>query len=694
MYQEKDLKKLYERLKVQYLQYQLEFFGDILTLKRLYCKIEINQSGAKVYVNENLYHQFTSEEVDNMDDLYEIIEAFLMDIQHVGMEQGNETYIIATRQATKMGSRFLLGTALCFTLVMIGLITANSPWLFLLVFFLPMLSLFILKQMRKKIFQRCWICPACGQPLPMGGKGNRCEMAYVSQCPRCSHVLEQPPEFEAFQTECTSSKPLEATHDLPIPGSKLPSIICGSLTIAFSLILLPLMFITDGREALNWIGVSLSVGILLGLIGFGLVLLLCHHREREDTRTPVVIVRERKVVTILGVILWVLGFILLLMGVIVADTPPFEAEVTAFVAIPGVLFFLMGVWMILAGRNRALFVFRDNSILYISSWGRKRKFASGQVASVRLTASRSIHLLNRDGKKLASIETNMLGIPRFAEWLESTNLVATLTPTMEKQTKQEEIQECTLQWREEYHTHWHDHIKSIRIGLWVVIALFAVGVLVPIPLYLFADVKFTTVMKIGALAPLPFLLFCLVFAPVLSFGDKPQNATPEWRAMHIHVPLIICLLIGYTYFWQVSDIWGDLVLREADGNWGWLIRILSITIVLIVLQVLRSPKRNRVGAGLYMGVVGLSIACGLHYCVNAALIGPAQHYPAIIVDSHAEDPDVDDDDYKLTIVMDNGEETDLVVTEKVYELAMNGEPLEICHRESPFGVVFLGIHMP
>lgn len=152
--------------------------------------------------------------------------------------------------------------------------------------------------------------------------------------------------------------------------------------------------------------------------------------------------------------------------------------------------------------------------------------------------------------------------------------------------------------------------------------------------------------------------------------------------MHIHVPLIICLLIGYTYFWQVSDIWGDLVLREEDGNWGWLIRILSITIVLIVLQVLRSPKRNRVAAGLYMGVVGLSIACGLHYCVNAALIGPAQHYPAIIVDSHAEDPDVDDDDYKLTIVMDNGEETDLVVTEKVYEMAMNGEPLEICHRKS------------
>ena len=64
------------------------------------------------------------------------------------------------------------------------------------------------------------------------------------------------------------------------------------------------------------------------------------------------------------------------------------------------------------------------------------------------------------------------------------------------------------------------------------------------------------------------------------------------------------------------------------------------------------------------------------------------------MDSHAEDPDVDDDDYKLTIVMDNGKETDLVVTEKVYDMAMNGESLEICQRESPFGVVFLGIHLP
>ena len=66
-----------------------------------------------------------------------------------------------------------------------------------------------------------------------------------------AHVLEQPPEFEVFQTEYTASKPLEATHDLPTTGSKLPSIICGSFRF-FLLFLLPLMFMTDGQESLDW----------------------------------------------------------------------------------------------------------------------------------------------------------------------------------------------------------------------------------------------------------------------------------------------------------------------------------------------------------------------------------------------------------------------------------------------------------
>ena len=692
MYQENELKKLYERLKAQYPQYQLELSGGRLTLNRLYCKVEVNRSGVKLYVNGNLYDQFTSEDVDNSDDLYELIEAFLLDLQHAGMKQGNETYIAATKQAAKMGSHFLIGTALCLTILMIGLITANSPWLFLLIFLLPAASLVVLKLIHKRIFQRYWICPACGQPLPMGGKGHSCEMEYVSQCPHCAHVLEQPPELAAIQTEYAPSKPLEPAHDLPTPGSKWPCMIAGGITTAFALLLLPLIFISNGNEPLDMAGVWTGVVLLLILLGFGFMLLFRLHKEPEETQQPIVIVREQKMVAVLGIIQWGLSLVMMLTAVIVAGTPPFDATFTFVITLIGLPFMLLGVWMLLAGRNRTLFVFRDNSMWYISSWGRKREFAPGQVTSVRLTAHRSIHLRNKNGKKLASIETNMRGIPRFAEWLESTNLAATLTPNMEKQTKQAHQEESTIQWREEYRTRWHDHIKGIRVGMWIVIVFFAAGVLVPLPLYLLGA-KFTTVMKIGALAPIPFLIFCLLFAPVLLFNDRPQNATQEWNAMHIKMPVILVMLIGLLYICQVHFLWDGWILQEADINWSWLIRVLTIATVLTVLLILRTPKRMRLNAGFFMGVVGLFIAVGLHYCVNAALIGPALHYPAIIVDSHADDPDVDDDNYELTIVMNNGIENDLVVTEKTYKMAMNGEPLEICHRESPFGVILLDIHV-
>ena len=619
MYQENELKKLYERLKAQYPQYQLELSGGRLTLNRLYCKVEVNRSGVKLYVNGNLYDQFTSEDVDNSDDLYELIEAFLLDLQHAGMKQGNETYIAATKQAAKMGSHFLIGTALCLTILMIGLITANSPWLFLLIFLLPAASLVVLKLIHKRIFQRYWICPACGQPLPMGGKGHSCEMEYVSQCPHCAHVLEQPPELAAIQTEYAPSKPLEPAHDLPTPGSKWPCMIAGGITTAFALLLLPLIFISNGNEPLDMAGVWTGVVLLLILLGFGFMLLFRLHKEPEETQQPIVIVREQKMVAVLGIIQWGLSLVMMLTAVIVAGTPPFDATFTFVITLIGLPFMLLGVWMLLAGRNRTLFVFRDNSMWYISSWGRKREFAPGQVTSVRLTAHRSIHLRNKNGKKLASIETNMRGIPRFAEWLESTNLAATLTPNMEKQTKQADQEESTVQWREEYRTRWHDHINGIRVGMWIVIVFFAAGVLVPLPLYLLGA-KFTTVMKIGALAPIPFLIFCLLFAPVLLFNDRPQNATQEWNAMHIKMPVILVMLIGLLYICQVHFLWDGWILQEADINWSWLIRVLTIATVLTVLLILRTPKRMRLNAGFFYG------SRWTFYCGGTALLRQRSAY--------------------------------------------------------------------
>lgn len=391
--------------------------------------------------------------------------------------------------------------------------------------------------------------------------------------------------------------------------------------------------------------------------------------------------------------LWLLGSVFLFMAVAVAVAVPIDGG-TVFLVLVGVFVTFFGVWMILAGRNRSMFVFQDHSILYISSWGRQRKFESGQVVSARLTINRSIQLLDENGRKLVSVETNMRGTPRFAEWIESTDLAATLTPAMERQAENQEKLESVVQWKEEYRTHWHDHLKAIRVGLWLVMILLTVGAILPIPLYLFAGVKFRTVMAIVAVTPVPFLIFCIVFAPVLIFGDRPQNATAEWNAMYIRLSLPVIFLPVLIMLWQVHYIWSQWVMQPRGNGWLWIIQATVIAVPVIVLCLRYIPKRKRLEAGIFMGIVSCGLGMCISYYANAALCGPARHYPAIIIDSHKADPNTRSDDYTLTVCLEDGSEDKLRVSDTIYEKAMNGESLEVCHCKSLFGMEMLKLHPP
>ncbi len=414
MYREKDLRTLYDRLKAQHSEYDLAFSGDSLTVTRLHAKAEVDWQGAKLYVSDALYDQFTSSEVDDPDDVYELLELFFLDVQHAGMQQGNETYRTARRKAARWSTLVLLLAGGLVAACLAAAVVTGSRWWMAPVFVLPLASLAPLAMVRSAAFRQAWVCPACGRPLPLQKSWLTRQMAYVPQCPHCRRVLEQAPALEPIQwTDHPSDKPPEVAQELPAPGSKWPSRVAGGLAAAAALVLLPLIFVPDG-EPLDPVGVGVGVVLLLSLLG---------------------------------------------------------------------------VWMLLAGRNRSLVVFRDRSMVYTSSWGRSRALAPGQVVSVRLTATHAIHLLDRAGKKLAAVETNMRGIPQLVQWIEQAGLGATVTPAMEKQTKKEAQAEQTVQWREEYRTRWHDHIRAIRVGLWVVVLLFAAGVAAPLPLFFYAGCR-------------------------------------------------------------------------------------------------------------------------------------------------------------------------------------------------------------
>ncbi|MFR3766330.1 MAG: hypothetical protein ACLTWG_00840 [Blautia sp.] len=688
MYDMDELKKLYDRLKVQYPKY-----GENFTLTLLYAKVEVNRTGCRIFVNEKLYDQLSSEEIDDIDDLYELIEAFLLQIQHIGMTSGNETYITANNQAVHMGTRALLSSAVlsmgCF---IIFLLTKDLLYL-ILVFLCPAGGYLYLRLMRQKAFYQYWVCPGCGQNLPLDKKSRFPQMEYVSQCPHCGRVLEKVPEMEPVRLEPDAPKrQLEPDNNPPAAGKKWPCTLTGYTSAVVSLFLFVILFFAGDPLAPQ----NTAIELILLLIWFssGLILLLHRHREPEDMlHKPVVVLREQKKVTGVGIFLWLLGSVFLFMAVAVASAVPVDGS-TIFLGAIGVFVTFFGVWMLLAGRNRSMFVFQDHSVLYISSLGRQKKLEAGQVASVRLTVNRSIQLLDANGKKLVSVETNMQGASRLAEWIESTDLAALLTPAMERQTAEQVKEESILQWREEYRTHWHDHLKTISTGLWVVMILYLVGVISPIPLYLFAGVKFRTTMALAAISPIPFLIFCIVSAPVIIFGDRPKNATAEWNSMHIRLSLPVMLFPALAMLWQVHYIWSRSAMQPKGSGEIWIIQGLLIAVPVISLCLYRTPKGRRFETGFFVILVSMSLGMSISYCANAALCGPARHYKAVIVDSHKEDPNTKGDDNTLTVLLDDGSEEKIHVSDSIYEMAIKGEALDVCHSESPLGMEMLKIHLP
>ncbi len=693
MYSVHEIKELYARLKLQHSRYEMTFSGDTLTITLLYGKVEVNCEGAKLYANGKLYDQFSSDEVGNPDDLYELIEAFLIQFQQLGMENGNETYVAANRKASRWGTWALL-SAFGMSIGCLCALLLTKSLIYAVPFFLcPIAGYLYLRVMRQKAFRKYWICPECEKPLPLDKKEHFPRMEYVSQCPNCGYVLEKAPKMEPIQLDTDAlPKQLEPADDLPAPSKKWPCFLTGGITTAIALFLFPLLFVAD--EPLDPAGVTVAVVLLLVLLGFGLALLLCHHTEPEQWQQPVVVLRERKAVVVGGVIEWLMGFVCMLMAIICAGTPPFDAVFTFFLALVGVPLTLLGIWMLLARRNRTLFVFRDNSIMYISSWGRVRNFEPGQVASVRMTVNQSMHLLDRNGKKLASVETNMQGASRFAEWIESVDLAATLTPTMEQKVVREAEKGSIVQWREEYRTPMHDHLDAIRIGLVLVMLLFVAGNIVPLLLYLFTDLKISHAIYLTAFCPLPMVLYYITFAPVFLVGDRPAGATDEWRSMHIKFPMMLVLNLDLLTTAQIYYFWEKRILQIVDSGrflllWG------GLTAVLIALCWKRTSKRMRAQEDFSMMILSLvMLGFVISYGSNLAISRPVEHYPAVVVDRQAPTEEDEDLDRTLTVLLNDGTTTEMNVSKRLYDLEEAGVEFVVCQKDNFFGIRMARLHLP
>ena len=252
----------------------------------------------------------------------------------------------------------------------------------------------------------------------------------------------------------------------------------------------------------------------------------------------------------------------------------------------------------------------------------------------------------------------------------------------------------TVCWREEYRTRWHSHMKAIRVGMWVVVILLGACGILPVALYLKNMLKFTAIIRLMTLGPLLFLTFCFVFSPVLVYGERPKGATDEWNAMHIKMPLGWIILISLVYLYQTGYIWSKWVFQVAGGGLNWIIQSALLIVGLTALFALVTPRRLRKTSVPALGLLVFFFSMSIVYGINLTLSGPTVHTPLVIVDSHVADPEDDEDEYTLTVRLEDGKEAELNMSDTNYGIALSGEELVVCQKKSPLGMTFVRIHRP
>ena len=148
---------------------------------------------------------------------------------------------------------------------------------------------------------------------------------------------------------------------------------------------------------------------------------------------------------------------------------------------------------------------------------------------------------------------------------ESREIPLEITKLKEQQIQQEEGIEPVIQWREEYTTRLHSHLKEIRLGKWLVLALFWTGSIIPLFLFTTGALKFSQTIYLMAASPLPLIVYYLAFAPVLTLNGKQKGATAEWQSHHIRISLPLVLLPA---LWLMSvfhyGLEQVLIMEEKD----------------------------------------------------------------------------------------------------------------------------------
>lgn len=673
----------------------------ISRLKRNYPDCEITQTGHTMTVRmplgevqikgDRLTFYVAGEQMDEIqvpeDGLYEEIETFLLMLRE-DEKRCCKTLCTADEKVRKRGSRVIYAVGGLVLLATLGyLLFSENGVLLLAVFLLPVALLPVLRYVRLWSFRQDWVCPHCGEPLPLERKPFIPQMQYTPRCPHCGGPLMDPGLLETWKQEVLSEEEVDFSQppsELPKCGGNRICTVSGIALLIFALF--SALMVVVNRSEIPLAAMAVNVVTLLALGAIILALLRCKGPE-DRKETPKIVVCEQKWIPWVGIAAALVGLVFTFLSFCISEEEMLWAGVMFMLL--GLFLVGLGAWMLLARKNRKISVYGD-FISYVSSFGRERVIPLDQIASVRMTTSQSLHFLDGQGKKLFSAETNMQGAFWLLEWAEGRGLALKPTKSLERQAEQSG--DGTVTWREEDRTPLHDHMGAIRLGMNLVVCLFAAGCFVPMLLFLFTDLKMSHAVFLTVFAAVPMLVYYLLFAPVILLGDRPQGATQEWKSMHIKFPTTIVSLLALVMMAQVYYIWEERMIQVVETGL-FMIQVAVVAAVLIGLFWVRTPKRLRGSDGFVIMLLCLAIlSFGLTYGGDLAISRPARHYRAEVVER--AEPVSDKYDYTLTIRLDDGKEKELNVTEQIYDLSNAGVPFDVCQKENFLGIRMIRLHLP
>lgn len=255
-------------------------------------------------------------------ELYEEIESFLLAMRE-GERECTPLYTAACEKAEKPEKAVSwIGLVLMYWYAVQK--DSMSPPLALAVLFvvIPTVVFLIRTIARALSLRRNWVCPSCGQRLSLERKGVQPQPRYVSSCPHCGAHLVDQKQVEQLQREIRKEEKSapELSWALPKPGGKGQTIVSGILILLTVplLILLTLVKAEDVPTAI----VVLDAALVLWTAVCGILLLCCRSKPRICKAH--IVVRERPIVGVLGVCIWVLG--LMFNGLAVLPAKPGTAD--------------------------------------------------------------------------------------------------------------------------------------------------------------------------------------------------------------------------------------------------------------------------------------------------------------------------------------------------------------------------------